>query len=75
MLESGVVFLTSREDVYSAVYDYSDYFQCVYDEDDKFVGIKINKNKNNNDLIGKFIKFLPKTIRDLLDEALKEAIA
>ena len=29
----NVVFLTSREEVYSAVWDYSDYFESSYDKD------------------------------------------
>lgn len=71
----GVVFLTSREEVYSAVYDYSDYFQCVYDADNKFSGIKINENKNVDDLSVKFMKYLPNDIVKLLDEAIKELAA
>ncbi len=71
----GVVFLTSREEVYSAIYDYSDYFQCVYDEDHKLAGIKINSNKNIDDLKIKFIKYLPDNIMNLLDEAIREIAA
>lgn len=70
----GAVFLTSRDEVYSAIYDYSDYFQCIYDEDNKLCGIKINENKNVDDL-KKFIKFLPDAIMRLLDEAIKEIAA
>lgn len=70
----GAVFLTSRDEVYSAIYDYSDYFQCIYDEDNKLCGIKINENKNIDDL-RKFIKFLPDVIMRLLDEAIKEIAA
>lgn len=70
-----VVFLTSREEVYSAIYDYSDYFKCVYDADNKLIGIKINENKNVNDLNHKFIKFLPENIMKLLDEAIREMAA
>ena len=71
----GAVFLTSREEVYSAVYDYSDYFQCVYDADNKLKGIKINENKNIEDLSVKFMKYLPDEIMKLLDEAIKEMAA
>lgn len=71
----GAVFLTSREEVYSAVYDYSDYFQCIYDGDNKLSGIKINDNKNADDLKLKFIKYLPDTIMKLLDEAIREIAA
>ena len=71
----GAVFLTSREEVYSAIYDYSDYFQCIYDEDNKLCGIKINESKNTNDLIVKFIKYLPDYIMKLLDEAINEIVA
>lgn len=71
----GAVFLTSREEVYSAIYDYSDYFQCIYDEDNKLCGIKINESKNTNDLIVKFIKYLPDSIMKLLDEAINEIVA
>lgn len=71
----GAVFLTSKEEVYSAVYDYSDYFQCVYDEDNKLRGIKINENKSADDLNMKFIKYLPDVIMKLLDEAIREIAA
>ena len=73
--EVDAVFLTSREEVYSAIYDYSDYFKCVYDEDNKLIGIKINENKNIDDLNTKFIKYLPENIMKLLDEAIKEIAA
>lgn len=71
----GAVFLTSREEVYSAIYDYSDYFQCIYDEDNKLSGIKINESKNAEDLVVKFIKYLPDSIMKLLDEAIREIAA
>ena len=71
----GAVFLTSREEVYSAIYDYSDYFQCIYDEDNKLSGIKINESKNVDDLIVKFIKYLADPIVKLLDEAIREIAA
>lgn len=69
------VFLTSREEVYSAVYDYSDYFECIYDADEHLTGIKINASKNAEDLNLKFIKFLPEDIIGLLDRAIKELAA
>lgn len=71
----GAVFLTSREEVYSAIYDYSDYFQCIYDEDNKFIGIKINENKSVDDLNVKFIRPLPEDIMKLLDDAISELVA
>ena len=71
----GAVFLTSREEVYSAVYDYSDYFQCIYNEDNKLIGIKINDAKSVDDLNAKFIKYLPDAIMGLLDEAIKQVAA
>lgn len=76
-IEKGVdaVFLTSREEVYSAIFDYSDYFQCIYDEDNKLSGIKINENKSADDLKVKFIKYLPDNIMKLLDEAIREIAA
>ncbi len=71
----GVVFLTSREEVYSAIYDYSDYFQCIYDEDNRLSGIKINESKSTDDLKIKFIRYLPDAIMKLLDEAIREIAA
>lgn len=71
----GAVFLTSREDVYSAIYDYSDYFQCIYNEDNKLTGIRINKSKSIDDLVVKFIKYLPDSIMKLLDDAIKQIAA
>lgn len=71
----GAVFLTSRDEVYSAVYDYSDYFQCNYDVDGKMIGIKINKEKNIEDLNTRFIKCLPDQIIQLLNKAMKEIAA
>ena len=44
-------------------------------EDNKLIGIKINKNKNVDDLNVKFIKYLPDDIMKLLDEAIKEIAA
>ena len=42
---------------------------------ERSVGIKINKNKNVDDLNVKFIKYLPDDIMKLLDEAIKEIAA
>lgn len=71
----GAVFLTSRDEVKSAILDYSDYFQCIYDDDNKLTGIKINDNKNFDDLESKFIKILPDDIMKLLDDAIREIAA
>lgn len=71
----GAVFLTSRDEVYSAITDYSDYFQCIYDEDHRFSGIKMNENKSVNDLDVKFIQYLPDTIMKLLDKAINSCNA
>lgn len=70
----GAVFMTSRDEVKSAILEYSDYFQCIYD-DDKLTGNKINDNKNFDDLESKFIKILPDDIMKLLDDAIREIVA
>lgn len=71
----GAVFLTSREEVYSAIFDYSDYFQCIYDEDNKLSGIKMKEDKSADDLSIKFMRYLPDNIIRLLDEAIKKIAA
>ena len=71
----NVVFLTSRDEVYSAVYDYSDYFECIYGEDDDLSAIRIKEGKGMEDLNIKFINPLPIEITNLLDDAINQIIA
>lgn len=67
----NVVFLTSREEVYSAVWDYSDYFESSYDKEGNLSSIKIKSGKNLTDLNDKFLKLLPLEVMNLLDKAIE----
>lgn len=71
--KTDTIFLTSRQDVRSALYDYADYFQCIYDADGKLCGVKINEQKHMSDLHRQFIDTLPTHIQSILDEALMVA--
>ena len=66
------VFLTSRSEIFHAIYDFSDYFQCQYDEDDQLMGITINSNKKIDDLQERFVGYIPKEIVDVLIKAIEQ---
>lgn len=65
------VFLTSRSQFYSAIYDFSDYFECEFDGDNEIRGIKLESSKNIDDLEYRFMGYLPKEIFDFLSEVVK----
>lgn len=69
------VFLTSKTQFYSAIYDFSDYFECKFDCDEQMVGIMIQESKNIDDLEYRFMGYLPKEIFDFLSEAVREYVA
>lgn len=64
------VFLTSRSEIFHAIFDFSDYFQCQYDEDDQLVSITINQNKKLDDLQERFVGFIPQIIVEVLTKAM-----
>ncbi len=66
------VFLTSQSQLYSAVYDFSDYFTCQFDENGMLVNIMIESTKNITDLEYRFMGFLSKTISEILFEVAKK---
>lgn len=68
--EIDAIFLTSRSEIFHAIYDFTDYFQCQYDEDDQISGITINADKEIMDLQERFVGFIPKTIVDVLLRAI-----
>lgn len=64
------VFLLSRIEIYNAIFDFSDYFQCEYDDHDQIKGITISKTKGIEDLETRFVGFIPDNIVDVLRQAI-----
>ena len=69
------VFLTSKSQFFNAIYDFSDYFSCQYNEDDQLTGICITKDKKIEDLEERFMGYLPKEIFDFLSAVVKKCVA
>lgn len=65
------IFLTFISDIYNAIYDFTDYFTCKY-EDGRLAGITINSNKQIADLESRFIKCVPPNITRIFEFAIKE---
>ena len=63
------VFFTSRDEIYHAIYDFTDYFTCQYD-DGQIVGIKINPTKQIGDLETRFVGSVPETIVEAMTKAI-----
>lgn len=69
------IFLTSKSQFYSAIYDFSDYFECKLDEENNLIGIKIQSSRNIDDLEYRFMGYLPNEIFKFLMEAVKKYAA
>lgn len=69
------VFLTSKPQFYSAIYDFSDYFECIFDANNELSGISIRQSKSVDDLEYRFVGRLPKTIFDFLSDITREYVA
>lgn len=68
------VFLTSKSQFYSAIYDFSDYFDCKF-VNDQLAGITIQHSKSIDDLEYRFMGYLPQDIFDFLLEIIEEYAA
>lgn len=69
------VFLTSKPQIFNAIFDFSDYFECEYDEEDKIQGIRIESSKTIEELEKRFVGFLPQRIFELLCIAVDSVVA
>ena len=69
------IFLISKPQVYNAIYDFSDYFECKFDEENNLIGIKIQASRNIDDLEYRFMGYLPNTIFEFLMNAVKNYAA
>ncbi len=65
------IFLTFMPDIYNAIYDFTDYFTCKY-EDGRLAGITINSDKQVTDLESRFMGYIPEDIIKILELAIKE---
>ncbi len=65
----NAIFLTARAQIYSAIFDFSDYFKCEEDSDGNITAISIQNTKSVDDLIYRFMGYLPQSIVELLTEA------
>lgn len=70
--ELDVVFLTSKAQLFNAIYDFSDYFSCKYDLEENLIGIEINKERKIEDLEERFMGYLPQEIFDFLSKAVQK---
>lgn len=66
------VFLTSKSQLFSAIYDFSDYFTCNFDSNGDLESITLEHSKDISDLEYRFMGYLPKKIFEILVEAAKE---
>lgn len=69
------VFLTSKSQFCSAIYDFSDYFNAIFDTRNQIIGIQLNSSKNIDDLEYRFMGYLPQDIFDFLATAVKKYVA
>lgn len=69
-----VVFLTSKSQLFSAIYNFSDYFTCKFDEDGQLKNIMIENTKDILDLEYHFIGFLSSTVLDIMFETVKDIV-
>lgn len=66
------VFLTSKSQLFSAIYDFSDYFTCQFNQEGQLESIMIERTKDISDLEYRFMGFLSKAISDILIEVAKK---
>lgn len=69
--EIDVIFLNSKVQVINTIYNYSDYFKCVFNSNGDINGIILEHSKDVNDLEYHFIAYLPQAIFGILVEAAK----
>lgn len=66
-----VIFLNSKVQVINTIYNYSDYFKCVFNNNGDINAIILDYSKDINDLEYRFIAYLPQAIFDILVEVAK----
>lgn len=66
------VFLVSKPQIITAIYDCSDYFEFELDSNEQITGITINATKGLDDLEFRFMGRLPREILDFLLKKAKE---
>lgn len=66
------VFLVSKPQIFTAMYDCSEYFDFETDANEQIIGITINAAKGMEDLEFRFMGRLPREIFDFLMKKAKE---
>ena len=66
------VFLTSKSQLYNAIYDFSDYFTCNFDSNGNLKSITLEHSKDIYDLEYRFMGYLPQLIFDILVDSARE---
>ena len=66
------VFLTSKSQLFNAIYDFSDYFTSNFDSNGDLESITLEHSKDISDLEYRFMGYLPKTIFEVLVNAAKD---
>ena len=69
--EIDVIFLNSKVQLINTIYNYSDYFKCVFNNNGDINGVILDYSKDINDLEYRFIVYLPQNIFDILVEVAK----
>ena len=69
--EIDVIFLNSKVQLINTIYNYSDYFKCVFNNNGDINGVILDYSKDINDLEYHFIVYLPQNIFDILVEVAK----
>lgn len=69
------VFLTSKSQLFNAIYDFSDYFEYETDCFGGIRGIQIKQSKSIDDLENRFMGYLPQKIVNFLSEAINDYAA
>lgn len=64
------VFLTSKSQLFNAIYDFSDYFSYKLDSEGNLSEIYLNSSKDISDLEFRFLGYIPQKILDILMESL-----
>lgn len=68
----NAVFLTSKSQLFNAIYDFSDYFTCNFDSNGDLESITLEHSKDISDLEYRFMGYLPKMIFEILVNAARD---
>ena len=67
------IFLTTRDEFYEAIYDFSDFFSCEFDDiTGRIKQVEIKDGKNIKDLEDRFVGYIPEEIVKIIEEASNE---